>query len=73
MEICNNGKEFVHCNSENFIRINSYSDRWLRIRKCNRHTGEDVFMYFSLDEIAFIQKAAASFLNTDEQDSKNSN
>jgi hypothetical protein len=63
MEICNNGKEFVHCNSENYTRINSYSDKWLRIRKCNRHTGEDVFMYFSLDEMAFIQKAVSSFLN----------
>ncbi|WP_281170045.1 hypothetical protein V7O61_10640 [Methanolobus sp. WCC1] len=31
--------------------------------KCNRHTGEDVFMYFSLDEMAFIQKATASFLD----------
>jgi hypothetical protein len=63
MEICNNGKEFVHCNSKNFIRINSYSDKWLRIMKRNRHTGEDVFMYFSLDEMAFIQKATASFLD----------
>ncbi|WMW25046.1 hypothetical protein RE474_13340 [Methanolobus sediminis] len=57
----------MHCNSENYTRISSYSDRWLRIRKYNRHTGEDVFMYFSLDEIVFIQKTVSSFLNKKEQ------
>nr|WP_321430677.1 hypothetical protein [uncultured Methanolobus sp.] len=33
--ICNdNGKEFVHCNGENFTRISSHPDRWLCFRKC---------------------------------------
>ncbi|SFM60324.1 hypothetical protein [Methanolobus profundi] len=63
-------KEYVHCNSEHYTRIRAYSDRWIQIRKCDRRTGEDVFMYFSIDEMAFIERTMSTFLK-EVPDSKN--